>query len=156
MFASGLKVDPIHGRILMRTTGVRVPPQPPEGVVAWQSNENLGTFANGEEFSIPLLFSDTSNVVSNITITSGSLPFGVQLNPLEKEIAGIANLETSMRFDITLALHTPTGLVSKSFYFDIETLASQVVWNTDQDLGAYSGGSGVNIGIEAQTVKVKV
>lgn len=148
MKISGIKLKKT-GRIRLSTIAETIIVPEPTGP-QWTMSSNLGTFEENTDVVIPLLYTDPDNVVSGMSLT-GSLPFGIQFNALEKEISGVITASETTRYDFTLSLLTPDGPVSKDFYFTAQIPERGVAWATDSNLGSYDGGQGVDIGLKAES-----
>lgn len=145
MKISGIKIKPTSGRLKFSSTYVE-----PAGV-RWTMPSDMGTFGENEEVVIPLLYSDPDNEVVNISITQGSLPVGIQLNPFDKEISGVITATETTVYTFTLGLHKADGgVVNKEFFFTASITNLVVEWLTSADLGEYDGGAGINIGLKAE------
>lgn len=145
MKISGIKIKPTSGRIKFSSVYVE-----PAGV-RWAMPSDMGTFGENEEVVIPLLYSDPDNEVTSISITQGSLPVGIQLNPFDEEISGVITATETTVYTFTLGLHkSDGGVVNKEFFFTASVTHLVVEWLTSPNLGEFDGGAGINIGLKAE------
>lgn len=146
MKISGIKIKPTSGRLKFSSAYVE-----PAGV-RWLSPSDMGTFGEDEEIAIPLLYADPDDEVTDITITAGSLPVGIQLNPFDKEISGVITATETTVYNFTLGLHTGDGrVINREFFFTASITNLVVAWMTDGNLGEFDGGAGINLGLKAET-----
>lgn len=120
----------------------------------WLTKGDLGTYENDEEFYVTLNYRDPNNQVTNVT-HEGTLPTGVQFNPNDMTIGGVALAETTSTFTITVTLHTDTQSFPRDFYYTVKVPRTGVEWLTAGDLGEFDGGSGIQITLIAEDLRDK-
>lgn len=145
MKISGIKIKPTSGRIKLSSTYVE-----PAGV-RWAMPSDMGTFGENADVVIPLLYNDPDGEVIGISITQGTLPLGIQLNPFDKEISGVITATETTVYTFTLGLNTIDGrTINKEFFFTASITNLVVEWLTSANLGEFDGGAGINIGLKAE------
>lgn len=118
-------------------------------VPKWLTKSDLGTFAPEEEFYLPINYRDPLGIVTSVTAT-GQLPMGVQYNPNDMTIGGLALAEETTTFSITLSLNTRDGKkIDRVFTYTVLVPLTGVEWITDGNLGEIDGGSGIQLSLLA-------
>lgn len=152
MRVSGLKIKN-GNKVNFRVISVKTEPETPQTPVYWITPSNLGSFPSDEEFFIETEFSDDQSILVNITLVSGELPDGVLLNQIDGSLSGTASVLETYTYHFGLALNYNGGSVVRDFSMTIEGSSSEIVWNTDENLGEFDGGAGISQSLSARSAK---
>lgn len=117
----------------------------------WLTKGDLGTFSPNEEFYLTLNYRDPLGTVVSVS-QEGQLPFGVQYNPNDLTIGGVAIAEETTTNTIKLTLNTIDGKhIEREFTYTVFVPFVGVKWITDGNIGEINGGAGIQIELIAKS-----
>lgn len=143
-----------HVRMGRPSVSLTQPPDIEEVEPEWVTESgDLGTFLFDDEINILFETHDPSNVIASFKLY-GSLPKGVFLNTVGGSLYGYIEDDTSKTYEFEIAIVTNRGdEIKQSFSMSTLVTSTEIVWETEEDLGEYGAGAIVDVPITASVVE---